>query len=66
MKQSVRIACLFLLSSLLLNSCSKYSASKPDKIVIETGNMQCVRPGTVLPVKLAIEVLGEKQKGPFT
>jgi len=63
MKRSIRIACLVLLGSLLLNSCSKYSESKPDKIIIEAGDMQCVPPGTVLSKKLVIEVLGMQQKG---
>jgi Na/Pi-cotransporter len=63
MKHSIRIACLILLGSLLLTSCTRYAESKPDKIVIEGGNLQCVPPGTVLPEKLAIEVLGEQQKG---
>ncbi len=48
---------------IFLSGCSHNSDNTPDKIVLKSGNMQCVQPGTKLPKDLVIEVLGPNKKG---
>ena len=50
-------------SFLILAACSKKANETPDKIIIHSGNLQCVAPSTQLPKPLAIEVLGSHKKG---
>ncbi len=59
----IKVLSLIICLSPLFYGCNNSVDNYPDKIISSSGNEQCVPPGTALPDKLTVQILGPNKKG---